>query len=309
MEDIQWFYAKSKVPICLAITDSHHFLTRLKDTDILTTEEILELQGDTRTAHRVVYECLCCIEESNVKLRDFFKFLFHISFLKKYPDLKSIYTEYKEGKYKNGIQNTADEDTYPRIFAQEKVRICLSITGLFPFLYGLRDIVMFSESELLKLLADERPVSRVIYESLSLIEKKDIKLHVVFEYIFQECYQKLYPGLHNILKEPFDGPDPKFKTITDLSEFLKKHKRYICQSINERFPFLHGLRDFRLLSHIQFLYHIKKTGTGILSGTRTRNPMNQPQCHIKKPGTGILSGTRTRNPMNRPQVHVTFYHR
>lgn len=54
-----------------------------------------------------------------------------------------------------------------------------------------------------KLQADRRPVSRVIYECLSLIEKKDMKLSIVFEYIFQECYLKLYPGLQEILQGSF----------------------------------------------------------------------------------------------------------
>ncbi|XP_073504034.1 nuclear body protein SP140-like protein isoform X2 [Phyllobates terribilis] len=261
MADIQWFYAKSKVPICLAITDSFHFLRELKDAKILTGEESLELQGDSRTDHRVVYESLCCIEEKDISPEVFFDFLFQKSFLKKYPDLNPVHEEYTEGKYRYGIHSTADTEKDPLIFAQEKVQICLTITDRFPFLHGLQDLTILSESESLKLQADERPVSRVIYESLSLIEKKDMKLNIVFEYIFQECYLKLYPGLQDILEEPngefvapFNGGQyPSFNIATDLLEFFEHNKMYICEAVNERFPFLHGLRDVELLSHIQLL--------------------------------------------------------
>ncbi|XP_069833486.1 sp110 nuclear body protein-like isoform X2 [Dendropsophus ebraccatus] len=260
-EDIPWFYAKSKVPICLAITDSFYFLNKLKVDSILSEEEVLELQGDTRTGHRVVYECLCWIEEKNISLHYFLEFLFHKSFLKKFPDLNPIYAEYKEGRYRYGIQSTADQDKDPLIFAKDKVQICLTITDRFPFLHGLQDLAILSESESLKLQADERPVSRVIYESLSLIEKKDLKLNIVFEYIFQQCYLKLYPGLQDILREPteesvapFNGVEyPIFNTTTDLLQFFEHNKTYICEAINERFPFLNGLHDFRLLSHIELL--------------------------------------------------------
>ncbi|XP_071982230.1 uncharacterized protein [Engystomops pustulosus] len=260
MADIQWFYAKSKVPICLAITDSYHFLEKLKETDFLSEEEALELQGDTRTVPRVVYECLCCIEEKEIGAQDFFTFLFQKSFLKRYPDLNPIYAEYQEGKYRYGIHSTADMDKDPLIFAQEKVRICLTITDRFPFLHGLQDLTILSESEALKLHADERPVSRVIYESLSLIEKKDLKLNIVFEYIFQQCYLKLYPGLQDILQEPsgdfapFNGGQcPKFNIATDVLEFFEHNKTYISEAVNERFPFLNGLQDLGLLSHIHML--------------------------------------------------------
>ncbi|XP_073430637.1 uncharacterized protein [Dendrobates tinctorius] len=258
--DIQWFYAKSKVPICLAITDSFHFLKELKDAKILSREESLELQGDCRSDHRVVYESLCCLEEKGISPEEFFDFLFQKSFLKKYPDLKPVHAEYTEGKYRYGIHSTADTEKDPLIFAQEKVQICLTITDRFPFLHGLQDLTILSESESLKLQADERPVSRVIYESLSLIEKKDMKLNIVFEYIFQQCYLKLYPGLQDILQEPngeyapFNGGQyPSFNIATDLLEFFEHNKIYICEAINERFPFLHGLHDFELLSHIQLL--------------------------------------------------------
>ncbi|XP_069600880.1 uncharacterized protein [Ranitomeya imitator] len=261
MADIQWFYAKSKVPICLAITDSFHFLKELKNAKILSREESLELQGDSRTDHRVVYEGLCCIEEKTISPENFFDFLFQKSFLKKYPDLKPVHAEYTEGKYRYGIHSTADTEKDPLIFAQEKVPICLTITNKFPFLHGLQDLTILSESESLKLQADERPVSRVIYESLSLIEKKDMKLNIVFEYIFQQCYLKLYPGLQDILQEPngefgapFNGGQyPSFNIATDLLEFFEHNKMYICEAVNERFPFLHGLHDLELLSHKQLL--------------------------------------------------------
>ncbi|KAM4053649.1 uncharacterized protein ACNLHF_006233 isoform 2-T2 [Anomaloglossus baeobatrachus] len=261
MADIQWFYSKSKVPICLAVTDSFDFLKELKDANILTEEEALELQGDIRTDHRVVYEGLCCIEEKEISPTVFFEFLFQKSFLKKYPALKPIHAEYTEGKYRYGIHSTADTEKDPLIFAQEKVQICLTITDRFPFLHGLQDLTILSESESLKLQADERPVCRVIYESLSLIEKKDMKLNIVFEYIFQQCYLKLYPGLQDILQEPsgefvapFNGGQyPSFNIATDLLEFFEHNKMYICEAVNDRFPFLHGLHDFGLISHIQLL--------------------------------------------------------
>ncbi|XP_075713798.1 uncharacterized protein LOC142749535 isoform X2 [Rhinoderma darwinii] len=261
MEDIQWFYSKSKVPICLAITDSFDFLNKLKDACILTEEEALELQGDTRTDHRVVYECLCWIEEKNISLQHFFKFLFQESFLEKYSDLNPIFTEYKEEKYLHGIQSTTDKDKDPLIFAQIKVQISLIITDRFPFLHGLQDLTILSESESLKLQADERPVSRVIYESLSLIEKKDLKLNIVFEYIFQQCYLQLYPGLQDILQEPsgqfvghFNGGQyPMLNIASDLLEVFEHNKMYICEAVKERFPFLHGLHDLGLLPHLQLL--------------------------------------------------------
>ncbi|KAM3938663.1 uncharacterized protein RB166_015416 isoform 2-T2 [Leptodactylus fuscus] len=282
MADIQWFYSKSKVPICLAITDILHFLNKLHNDGILTEEESLELQGDTRTVHRVVYECLCCLEEKDLSIEHFFEVLFQKSFLKKYPDLKPIHAEYKEGKYRNGIHSTTDKDKDPMIFAQEKVRICLTIKDRFPFLHGLQDLTILSESESLKLQADERPVSRVIYESLSLIEKKDMKLNIVFEYIFQECYLKLYPGLQDILQEPsgefvapFNGGQyPMFNITSDLLEFFEHSKTYICEAVNERFPFLHGLHDFGLLSYIQLL----KLQADERS---TKEVLYEALCHIK----------------------------
>lgn len=261
VEDIQWFYSKSKVPICLAITDLIHLLNTLKEACILSEEEALELQGDTRTGHRVVYECLCWIEDKEISLKYFFELLFRKSFLKKYPDLKPLHAEYQEGKYQHGIHSTTDQDKDPQIFAKEKVKICLAITDRFPFLHGLQDLTILSESESLKLQADERPVSRVIYESLSLIEKKDLKLNVVFEYIFQESYLKLYPGLQDILREPsgqfvapFNGEQyPKFNIATDLPEFFKHNEPYICKAVKDLFPFLHGLHDYGLLAYIEML--------------------------------------------------------
>ncbi|XP_040275076.1 uncharacterized protein LOC120990374 isoform X2 [Bufo bufo] len=298
MAGIEWFYAKSKVPICLAITDSCHFLNKLKDGGILSEEEALELQGDTRKDHRVVYECLCWIEEKDISAQHFLEFLFQKSFLKKYPDLKPVHAEYKAERYRHGIHSTGDEDKDPLIFAQDKVRICLTITNRFPFLHGLQDLTILSESESLKLQADERPVSRVIYESLSLIEKKDMKLNIVFEYIFQQCYLKLYPGLQDILQDYqarvramsthsiqqqncsytriqfgatafsstldengvlesstlFNGGlYPMFSIATDIVDVFDHNKTYICEAVNERFPFLQGLHDFKLLSYLQLL--------------------------------------------------------
>ncbi|XP_044151871.1 uncharacterized protein LOC122939791 isoform X2 [Bufo gargarizans] len=298
MAGIEWFYTKSKVPICLAITDSCHFLNKLKDGGILSEEEALELQGDTRKDHRVVYECLCWIEEKDISAQNFLEFLFQKSFLKKYPDLKPVYAEYKAGKYHHGIHSMGDEDKDLLIFAQDKVRICLTITNRFPFLHGLQDLTILSESESLKLQADERPVSRVIYESLSLIEKKDMKLNIVFEYIFQPCYLKLYPGLQDVLQDYqsrvramsthsiqqqncsytriqfgatafsstldengvresstlFNGGlYPMFSIATDIVDVFDHNKTYICEAVNERFPFLHGLHDFKLLSYLQLL--------------------------------------------------------
>ncbi|XP_056411043.1 uncharacterized protein LOC130353397 isoform X8 [Hyla sarda] len=259
--DLQWFYSKSKVPICLAITDSFPFLNKLRDANILSEEEVLELLGDTRNVHRVVYECLCWIEDKVIRLQYFFEILFQKSFLKRYPDLNPIYKEYKEGKYRYAIHSTADQEKDLLIFAKDKVEICLTITDRFPFLHGLQDLTILSESESLKLQADERPVSRVIYESLSLIEKKDLKLNIVFEYIFQQCYLKLYPGLQDILREPTEefvapfngGQYPMFNTTTDLLECFNHNKTYICEAVSERFPFLNGLHDFRLLPYIQLL--------------------------------------------------------
>ncbi|CAN2388586.1 hypothetical protein PRIEUP_LOCUS16532, partial [Pristimantis euphronides] len=282
MADIQWFFAKSKVPICLAITDSLHFLNQLKNASILTEEEALELQGDTRTVQRVVYESLCWIEDKNINSEDFFTFLFEKSLLKRYPDLKPIHAEYIERKFRHGIYSTTDEDKDSLIFAQDKVHICLTITDRFPFLHGLQDLTILSESESLKLQADERPVSRVIYESLSLIEKKDMKLNIVFEYIFQQCYLKLYPGLQNILQEPSEesvgpfngGQYPMFNIATDLLEFFEHNKTYICEAVNDLFPFLHGLHDSGLLSHMQLLtlQADKKT---------TNEVLYDALCHIK----------------------------
>ncbi|CAJ0956213.1 unnamed protein product [Ranitomeya imitator] len=88
-----------------------------------------------------------------------------------------------------------------------------------------------------------------------------MKLNIVFEYIFQQCYLKLYPGLQDILQEPngefgapFNGGQyPSFNIATDLLEFFEHNKMYICEAVNERFPFLHGLHDLELLSHKQLL--------------------------------------------------------
>lgn len=169
---MNWFYGKSKVPICLAITECYPFLDRFTKLDILSEEESLELQADTRSVHRVIYEALCWIEEKNLCLENFFDNLFRKLFLNIYPNLKPIAEEYRLGKYKNGMQATTEKDYDQMIFAEEKVKICLAVTDLFPFIHGLQDLTILSETESLKLQADGRPVSRVIYECLSLIEKK-----------------------------------------------------------------------------------------------------------------------------------------
>ncbi|KAM5194049.1 uncharacterized protein ACMZJ9_022088 [Mantella aurantiaca] len=257
LTDVQRFFAKSKVSISLAITRCSSFLKKLKEAGILSEEETLELKADTRSVHRRVYECLCCIEEKNFPLQQFLEHLFQKTYMKKYPDLKPIVKEYKEGKYRNRAQVTADIDKDRIIFAQDKVKICLGITDLFPFVHGLQDLTILTEKESLKLQADIRPVSRVIYECLSLIEKKDIKLSIVFEYIFQECNLKLYPGLQEILKEPCEEQAKKFTGWKCCSEYKQNlfqiTKTAICQAINERFPLLYGLYDTELLSRIQFL--------------------------------------------------------
>lgn len=133
----------------------------------------------------------------------------------------------------------------------------MAVTDLFPFVHGLQDLTILSEIESLKLQADRRPVSRVIYECLSLIEKKDMKLSIVFEYIFQECYLKLYPGLQEILQEPGEEQVELFTGWKNCSEYMQNlfqvTKTGICQAINERFPFLYGLHDIGLLSRIELL--------------------------------------------------------
>ncbi|XP_075050534.1 uncharacterized protein LOC142132485 isoform X2 [Mixophyes fleayi] len=259
--DQQWFYAKSKVPICLAITECLPFLHDLNDAGFLSEEESLELQADTRSDHRIIYECLCCIEEKNINLKHFFEHLFKKSYLNKYPDLRPILQEYTEDRSGNSTSSTVDMDTDYLIFAQEKVPICLAITDCFPFLHGLQDLTILSETESLKLQADERPVSRVIYECLSVIQKKDMKLNVVFEYIFQQCYLKVYPALQDMLQgpnedqsRPFNGRQfPVFTRPGDLLDFFEHNKAYICEAIDERFPILHGLHDKGLLSRLQLL--------------------------------------------------------
>ncbi|XP_040191317.1 nuclear body protein SP140-like protein [Rana temporaria] len=258
---MNWFYGKSKVPICLAITECDPFLGRFTKLDILSEEESLELQADTRYVHRVIYEALCWIEEKNLSLENFFDNLFQKPFLVLYPNLKPIAEEYRQGKYKNGMQTTTEKDYDQMIFAEEKVRICLAVTDLFPFIHGLQDLTILSETESLKLQADGRPISRVIYECLSLIEKKDLKLGVVFEYIFQECYQTLYPDLQAILQESnveqdelFNGKHHlEFNQPGGLLEFYEHNKFDICAAIDECFPFLNGLHDMGLLSKLELL--------------------------------------------------------
>ncbi|XP_018416920.1 PREDICTED: uncharacterized protein LOC108791047 [Nanorana parkeri] len=257
LADLQWFFAKSKVSISLAVTECFSFLNDLKESGILSEEESLELQADARSVSRCVYQCLCCIEEKSFPLQNLFEHLFQKPNLKKYPALKPISKEYREGRYRNRVQVTADIDKDSIIFAQDKVKICLAITDLFPFVHGLQDLTVLSERESLKLQADGRPVSRVIYECLSLIEKKDMKLSIVFEYIFQECYLKLYPGLKEILQEPCEEQAELFTGWKSCSEYrrnlLQITKTGICQAINEQFPFLYGLHDIGLLSRIQLL--------------------------------------------------------
>ncbi|XP_063779929.1 sp110 nuclear body protein-like isoform X2 [Pseudophryne corroboree] len=260
--DHQWFYAKSKVQVCLAITECLPFLQELKDAGFLSEEESLELQADTRSVHRVVYESLCWIEEKNISLQRFFEHLFQESYLKRYPDLRPVLQEYNEKKSRDTTPGPPDTESDHLIFAQEKVPICLAITDRFPFLHGLQDLTILSEAESLKLQADERPVQRVIYECLSVIEKKDMKLNVVFEYIFQECYLKVYPVLQDMLLQepnedqagPFNGKQfPNFSRPEDLLDFFKHNKMYICEAIDERFPILHGLQDKRMLTKLQML--------------------------------------------------------
>lgn len=258
LEDLRWFFAKSKVSISLAVTEYSSFLDSLKEESFLSEEESLELQADTKSVHRIVYDCLCCIEEKHLLLQNFFWHLLQKPMRKKYPDLKPIYKEYKEGKYRKSALVTADDiDKDLIIFTQDKVKICLAVTDLFPFVHGLQDLTILSEIESLKLQADRRPVSRVIYECLSLIEKKDMKLSIVFEYIFQECYLKLYPGLQEILQEPGEEQVELFTGWKNCSEYMQNlfqvTKTGICQAINERFPFLYGLHDIGLLSRIELL--------------------------------------------------------
>lgn len=258
---MNWFYGKSKVPICLAITERYPFLDRFTKLDVLSEEESLELQADTRSVHRVIYEALCWIEEKNLSLENFFDNLFKKPFPKLFPDLKPIAEEYRQGKYKNGMQTTTEKDYDQMIFAEEKVKICLAVTDIFPFIHGLQDLTILSETESLKLQADGRPISRVIYECLSLIEKKDLKLGIVFEYIFQECYQTLYPDLQAILQESnveqdelFNGKHQlEFNQPGGLLEFYGHNKSNICAAINECFPFLNGLHDMGLLSKLELL--------------------------------------------------------
>ncbi|KAM5191448.1 uncharacterized protein ACMZJ9_016212 [Mantella aurantiaca] len=260
-EDLHWFYAKSKVSICLAITECYSFLDTFRKAAILSEEESLELQADTRSVHRVIYESLCWIEEKDLPLEYFFDNLFQTLFLTIYPKLKPIHNEYKKGNYKRGIQISTDKDQDKMIFAQEKVKICLAITDLFPFIHGLQDLTILTEVESLKLQADGRPVSRVIYECLSLIEKKDLKLSFVFEYIFQQSYQTLYPGLQIILQEstveqagPFNGKQhPVFNKSSSLLKFYEENKSDISAAVNESFPFLNGMHDMGLLSKLELL--------------------------------------------------------
>ncbi|XP_068133030.1 uncharacterized protein [Hyperolius riggenbachi] len=262
MADPQWFFAKSKVPISLAVTESSTFLDGLQQVGILSEEESLELQADhARSDDQVVYDSLCCIEEKSFSLQTFFEHLFQKPNLKKYPNLKPVYRDFRHGKFQNKTEVTTDVDKDRIIFAQDKVKICLAIKHIFPFVHGLQDLTLLSETESLKLQADKRPVSRVVYECLSLIEKKDLKLNVIFEYIFQECYLRLYPCLQDILQEPssehaglFNGQQyPVFSNPNDLKNFFEQSKMDICQSISERFPFLHGLHDLQLLSRLQLL--------------------------------------------------------
>ncbi|XP_072262587.1 uncharacterized protein [Pyxicephalus adspersus] len=219
--DLQWFFAKSKVSISLAITECSFFLNELKEAGMLCEEESLELQADMMSVHRCVYECLCCLEEKSFPLQPFFEHLFQKPFLKKYPDLKPIFKEYREGKYRNRAQVTADIDKDRIIFAQDKVKISLAITDLFPFVHGLQDLTILSEMESL------------------------------------ECYLKLYPGLKEILQEPCEEQAELFtgwKYHPEyMQNFFQSSKTAICQAINERFPFLYGLHDMGLLSRLQLL--------------------------------------------------------
>ncbi|XP_040191316.1 uncharacterized protein LOC120924423 [Rana temporaria] len=257
LEDLQWFLAKSKVSISLAVTEYSSFFDGLKEGSFLSEEESLELQADKKSVHQIVYDCLCRIEEKPLLLQHFFWHLLQKPLRKQYPDLKPIYKEYKEGKYKKSALVSSDMDKDRMTFTQDKVKICLAVTDLFPFVHGLQDLTFLSEVESLKLQADRRPVSRVIYECLSLIEKKDMKLSIVFEYIFQECYLKLYPGLQEILQEPGEEQVELFVGWKHCSEYMQNvfqvTKTGICQAINELFPFIYGLHDVGLLSRIELL--------------------------------------------------------
>ncbi|XP_068133061.1 nuclear body protein SP140-like protein [Hyperolius riggenbachi] len=252
--DLQYFYSKSKVPICLAVTELSLFLDAFTEAGCLSEEESLEFQADPRPAQRVVYECLCCIEEKNCPLQLFFKVLFQKPFLKRYPDLKAVFKDYLKKNYRNGTQITVDQDKDQIIFAQEKVKICLAVKDIFPFIHGLQDLTYLTETESLRFQADDRPVSRVIYDCLSLIEKKDMKISIIFQYIFQHCYQNLYPGLKIILQGSSQELLDQLENHADyLEDFYEENKHEICSAIDQRFPFLHGLYDIQLLSKLQLL--------------------------------------------------------
>ncbi|XP_063315930.1 uncharacterized protein LOC134615356 [Pelobates fuscus] len=114
--------------------------------------------------------------------------------------------------------------------------------------------------ETMKLQADERSSHRVVYESLCLIQKKQTQFNIFFDYIFQECFLKLFPDLKNIFQQ--FNTDPmlvdKYKTPTyTVDERLKKtfqqKKVAISLTISQKFPFLNGLQDLDFLSERESL--------------------------------------------------------
>ncbi|XP_063315785.1 uncharacterized protein LOC134615223 [Pelobates fuscus] len=108
-----------------------------------------------------------------------------------------------------------------------------------------------------RLQTDERSVHQVIYESLCWIEKKNVQIEIILDYIFLDCFLKIFPELmsisHEYGSEDVECVAPISANNDILKRMFKQQKVAICLAITKRFPFLHGLQDVGLLSELELL--------------------------------------------------------
>ncbi|XP_063281836.1 uncharacterized protein LOC134566054 [Pelobates fuscus] len=252
---LQHFFARHKVPMCIAITHTNMFFEELKENGILSEDDLLEL-NTIPNVKRVVYKSLCLIEKKTQPSR-FFDVLLQKPFLVKYPDLAPISRKYKAKKYECVYTTSSKSASLRRFFQEKKVAISYAIKKRFPFLNGLQDLAILSEREALKLQTDERSVHQVIYESLCWIEKKNVQIEIILDYIFLDCFLKIFPELmsisHEYGSEDVECVAPISANNDILKRMFKQQKVAICLAITKRFPFLHGLQDVGLLSELELL--------------------------------------------------------
>ncbi|CAH2299749.1 nuclear body SP140 isoform X1 [Pelobates cultripes] len=252
---LQHFFARHKVPMCIAITHTNMFFEKLKENDILSEDDLLELKTICNVK-RVVYKSLCLIEKKTQPKR-FFDVLLQKPFLVKFPDLAPISRKYKAQQYECVYTTSSRSASLRRFFQEKKVAISFAIKKLFPFLNGLQDLAILSERESLKLQTDERSVHQVIYESLCWIEKKNVQIEIILDYIFLDCFLKIFPELmsisHEYGSEDVECVAPISANNDILKRIFKQQKVAICFAITKRFPFLHGLQDVGFLSELELL--------------------------------------------------------